>query len=218
MANNDTTLPIANELKLMTAAEIREMLRISAIAIGCDPAYVALPALATAAGLIGNKRSILLKPGWTEPCIIWTLVVAESGTMKSPGFLAAVNPVHRLQLQMEFTHKKETAAWEAGGSNGDARTLRRVIIDDSTIEALRPILEENPGGLLLAKDELGGGSGPSPGTRADRRHPTCRTGFPSIAQRRLSRTAGLATNATCSCREPPSASPAASSLPSWQKP
>ncbi len=40
MANNDTTLPIANELKLMTAAEIREMLRISAIAIGCDPAYV----------------------------------------------------------------------------------------------------------------------------------------------------------------------------------
>ncbi len=112
--------------------------------------------LATAAGLIGNKRSILLKPGWTEPCIIWTLVVAESGTMKSPGFLAAVNPVHRLQLQMEFTHKKETAAWEAGGSNGDARTLRRVIIDDSTIEALRPILEENPGGLLLAKDELRG--------------------------------------------------------------
>jgi hypothetical protein len=39
-------------------------------ALGCDPAYLALPVLAVAASVIGNKRAIRLKRGWEELCIV----------------------------------------------------------------------------------------------------------------------------------------------------
>ena len=45
----------------------------AAAAIGCDPSFLALPRLAVAASLIGNTRTIRLKRGWTEPCVLWTL-------------------------------------------------------------------------------------------------------------------------------------------------
>src|SRR5262249_51490451 len=66
-------------------------------AIGCDSSYVALPLLAALATAIGNSRTIRLKRGWTEPCVLWTVIVGESGTLKSPALDAPLRPIRTRQ-------------------------------------------------------------------------------------------------------------------------
>lgn len=100
----------------------------------CDPAYVALPALSALAAAIGTSRRIKLKDGWVEPSIIWTAVVADSGTGKSAPFDACMQPLKDWQ---------EDEKW-------------RTLTCDATTESLVGILSENPRGLILARDELSG--------------------------------------------------------------
>jgi hypothetical protein len=49
----------------------------AATALGCDPAFVALPVLAVAASAIGNSRTISLKRTWQEPAILWTAIIGD---------------------------------------------------------------------------------------------------------------------------------------------
>jgi len=115
---------------------LREYVTQAAESLGCDPAYVALPALAVTASTFGNTRSIALKKDWVEPSVIWSVIVGESGTMKTPAFKKAVDPLLRIQE--------------------DLGTSRRVICTDTTIEKLMELLRINFRGLLLARDELTG--------------------------------------------------------------
>ncbi|MCH8270107.1 MAG: DUF3987 domain-containing protein [Planctomycetes bacterium] len=155
---------------------IRLFIESASDGIGCDPAYVALPVLAVLAAAVGNTRRIELKPGWREPVIVWTVVVGESGTSKSPAFGAALEPVRDLQTRAmaEYTDKlkeydrerlyyeRDLADWKKGKSNGEppAEPERpapdRQVTDDATIEALAGLLQDQPHGILLARDELSG--------------------------------------------------------------
>ncbi|HEY1379752.1 MAG TPA: DUF3987 domain-containing protein, partial [Gemmataceae bacterium] len=155
-------------------APIAEYVRQGALALGCDPAYLALPALAAAAAVIGNTRTIRLKRGWDEPSVVWSAVVGDSGTLKSPAYLRAVAYLFQLQrrLMLEFkeaarqyeadleAHKEaKRAAKEEGTDPGDPPAepvLKRVVCSDTTIEKLAEILEDNPRGTLTARDELAG--------------------------------------------------------------
>jgi hypothetical protein len=148
--------------------------RQAAEALGCDPAYIALPVLAVAASLIGNSRTIKLKRTWEEPSVIWAAIVGYSGTLKTPGIKKAVSPVYRLQKRLKTQFKadwaayliaeqeykeKKKAAEEAGEDPGDPPVKpveQRVICSDTTIEKLAEMLEDNPRGLLVARDELAG--------------------------------------------------------------
>jgi hypothetical protein len=69
----------------------------AAAALGCDPAYVALPVLTAVAGCIGNARRIRLKRTWSEPSVLWCGVVGESGTLKSPAQEAALDALEKVE-------------------------------------------------------------------------------------------------------------------------
>lgn len=135
-------------------AKVGAFVKEGAAALGCDPAMVALPALAVLAGVIGNKRRIRLKESWTEPATLWTVVAAESGTLKSPAVRLAVQHLYDVQRRLKAEHRRAADAWEEGGEEGARPTLRRVVCGDVTIEKLASLLEENPNGLLLTRDEL----------------------------------------------------------------
>jgi hypothetical protein len=156
-------------------APVRGYVEQAAVALGCDPVFVALPALAALASAIGNRRVIRLKRNWFEPCVLWAVVVAESGTLKSPAYDLAVDHLRRRQQEFwekyqedkaNFEKKKQDykAALEAfdGGKGKGADpgeppeepVYRRVVCNDVTIEKLASILEENPAGVLAARDEL----------------------------------------------------------------
>lgn len=147
--------------------------------IGTDESMVALPLLAALAGAIGNARLIEAKPGWREPCVLWCATVAESGTGKTPAFRAAMQfteaeqgalfDVHRLMLAdfdaAMIEHEAALRLWKRevargrGGSPPEKPQrpeARRLVANDSTVEALVPILAANPRGLVVAVDELAG--------------------------------------------------------------
>jgi hypothetical protein len=149
---------------------VREAARV----MRCDPAMIALPLLAGMASAIGNSRCIELRPGWTEPSVLWTVLVARSGSMKSPALELALKPVYRRQDEAmgrhveaveryradRLSYERDLAAWKRGqGGEPPAEpaepNAERCIVDDCTIEALAARLSENPRGLLVGRDELG---------------------------------------------------------------
>lgn len=156
---------------------LRSLVIAAAQAMCCDLAYVALPALAVAAAAIGTSRRIRLKRGWTEPAAVWTVIVGESGAMKTPPYKLAVDPLRQLQGQLlreheeklelyerqKMLYEKELAEWKRDKKSHRDPPVRpeepravRVVISDTTVEAIAPILLANPRGLLLARDELAG--------------------------------------------------------------
>lgn len=155
---------------------LARFIRETATALGCEPTYVALPTLCVTAAAIGTTRAIELKASWREFAIVWGGLVARSGTLKSPAFDAAVGPLRDAQidalrvLQVEreqheremLEYERALAVWKKSKKGDDppakpqAPTARRFIVSDTTIEAVAPILEANPRGVLVARDELAG--------------------------------------------------------------
>jgi DNA polymerase I-like protein with 3'-5' exonuclease and polymerase domains len=147
----------------------------AAAALGCDPAYLALPTLALLASLIGNTREVRLKRDWHEPSVVWAAVIGDSGTLKSPALKMVVGPLYRMQKELLRRFKAEMEQYHKDKEEYDQRardamkadkpfkedppekpTLVRVVTGDVTIERLAQLLEDNPRGLLLCRDELGG--------------------------------------------------------------
>ncbi|GAB4384135.1 MAG: hypothetical protein Kow0022_05810 [Phycisphaerales bacterium] len=149
---------------------------VCAEAIGCDPSFIALPLLVGFASAIGNSRRVQLKRGWTEPAIMWGAIIGESGSTKSPALELALRAVRERQrkamhehakamrvYQVEWLkHERERAAWKRSKAGGDPPeapeppTCERCWTDDATIEALAKLLQDNPRGLLVIRDELAG--------------------------------------------------------------
>lgn len=148
---------------------LRDYVAASAAAIGCDQSLVALPALAVAAGCVGNCCSLTLKRGWTEPCVVWAVTVAESGRLKSPAWAKAVDPLLSIQMDLVEKYQEERtvydgalAAWkgkpkaERGEQPAAPPRPPCHVTGDATIEAVGDLLGDNPRGLLLSRDELDG--------------------------------------------------------------
>lgn len=163
---------------------IRGFVAAAADAIGCDAAFVALPMLAALASAIGNTRRLRVKNSWDVPPVLWTAVVSESGTAKTPAARLVMTHVHRQQAAYFRDFKEEMARYDEaiaewkiaeaqrqqrqrqrddGDDDDDPRperptppTVRRNVVSDTTVEALAAILANNPRGVLLARDELAG--------------------------------------------------------------
>lgn len=151
-------------------APLDDYCRQGAIALGCDVSYVALPVLAAVAGALGHTRCVVLKRGWCEPPIIWSAVVGDSGTKKTPAFRLAVPPLEKVQArwlkdynEQHEQYEKDYATWEAkkkkdgpekAGDKPKKPRKQRCLVDDITIETVALTLAENPRGILLATDEL----------------------------------------------------------------
>jgi len=155
---------------------IRGFVTEAAKAIGCDASYIALPLLSGLASAIGNTRRIALKRGWTEPAIVWTAIVGDSGTAKSPALELGLRPIRKRQhdamkkhaeamkqhADALAMHERDVAQWKKSKSDApppakpEAPIADRCWTDDATTEALAVLLQQNPRGLLMVRDELAG--------------------------------------------------------------
>jgi hypothetical protein len=146
---------------------VREYVDASASAIGCDPALVAIPTLATVSGAIGNSRALLVKRKWIEPAIVWGITIGYSGERKSPAYDAAVNPFLEVQMDLIDEHEEAVArhnqdllAWKEQDKDDRGEKPEPpdeppcYVTSDATIECVGDLLARNPRGTLLARDEL----------------------------------------------------------------
>jgi hypothetical protein len=144
-------------------------------AVGCDPSFVALPLLAVCAGVIGNARRLRVKRGWFVPPIIWSALIGESGTQKSPPLRAVIRPLKTRQQRQIEEHGRDVSDYKSavaeyklamksfkqtgeGTPPAEPRPpiCSRCSVSDTTIEGLVPILSDNWRGVVLQRDELVG--------------------------------------------------------------
>ncbi|MEO1633398.1 MAG: DUF3987 domain-containing protein, partial [Bacteroidota bacterium] len=131
---------------------------------------IAIPTLAALAAAVGNAFRIQLKPTWTEASTLWGVVVAPSGSGKSPSMDAALRPILDLERASFEKYEAELTAYEAEladfqtlpkkeqrrASKPTPPLLTRYRVGDTTVESLGAVLGDNSRGVLLARDELAG--------------------------------------------------------------
>ncbi len=145
-------------------------------AIGCDAAFVVMPMLPMLASCIGNARRLQLKNRWSEPSIIWALTIASSGTGKTPAFDAVMRPISKRHRRSIAEYQTAWAKYEEDleryqsertkhrRPKGDAEPpsrptepkANRLTCSDTTVEAVALLLQDQPRGLLLSRDEISG--------------------------------------------------------------
>lgn len=142
---------------------LQEFVLAKAEASGADPAFFAIPLMAVVGGAFGRSRLIQLKEDWVESGHLWTIVVAPSGTMKSPALRSAAGPAYKLNqnLRLQYdqdreSYEEELAAWKENKDRPppEPPAQRQLVVTDATIESLLDLFQDNPEGLLLIRDEL----------------------------------------------------------------
>ena len=142
----------------------RAMVEEVSVAQDVDPGFAALPLLAVAGALIGGRTVLELVPGWSEPAILWTVVIAPSSAGKTPAADAMIAPVavaERLALddyQRQWEeYERNLEDWQALSKDKRAQvakptrpTMARTLTDDPTLEALALLLKASPGVLYDA--------------------------------------------------------------------
>ena len=141
----------------------------------CDPVLVVLPMLSTISAAIGNAQHLTAKEGWHVPPMLWTLFIAESGSVKTPAMKLAKRPLEDIEhnactlfdrLDAEFVeadevYQEELKAWKKKREGERPAAPEpphpsRYIVKDTTLAGLVEILRDNPRGLLIPTDELAG--------------------------------------------------------------
>ena len=134
-----------------------------------DPAMPAVSVLAVISSVVGSSCRIEIMPGYTEPPALFVAIVGDSGAAKSGSARVATRHLKALQAEQikqwrrsDHDWKQEHNTWkntpkkERGDEPMPPLSAKRFIISDATIEAVAVILENNPLGVLLDRDELKG--------------------------------------------------------------
>ena len=122
---------------------------------------------------------------WVVVPNLWGGIIAPPGFMKSPVIQAITRPLNQIQSDWRKEHEEELkeyarakeeydlrrAAWrdqfkqsakkgrmapERPEDEPEEPTLRRLIVNDATFEAMHRTMSENPAGIFVIRDELTG--------------------------------------------------------------
>jgi hypothetical protein len=121
---------------------------------GVDPAAIALPLLASLAGLIGSRYTVSPaeeRDDWNEMLALWSCVILPSGSGKTPAQKHATSFLTRLQADLF----KAAADENKSRSEADETVEpKRIVVSDVTVEGICKLLGANPNGLTCIVDEL----------------------------------------------------------------
>jgi hypothetical protein len=155
---------------------LRTFVEAAAAALPCPADFLAVPMLGVLGAAIGTTRMVEIKAGWRESARLWTAVISEPGSKKSPALDKVVHPLYAIQhdLGEEYdaakrdyeaelaTYEVELAAWKGNKdrtadnkpAKPEAPPFSQICSTDATVEALASLLEQNPRGVVFIRDEL----------------------------------------------------------------
>jgi hypothetical protein len=142
---------------------IEKFARIEGAAMGADPAGLAMSALTVCAAAISDE--IKLQPKrhadfWKESARLWTFLVGDPSTMKTPIINQAAWALKRIDKILFEQYVADLAAYNdltpEERKKAEPPKQRRVRIEDITIEAAQEVLKDSPNGVLCLQDELSG--------------------------------------------------------------
>gem|GEM_PF-4360757 len=154
---------------------IQKLIEKGAKTINCPPDFLGVPLLSIAGTAIGTDRKLKIKSGWTETPIIFSAIVGNPGSGKSPALNHLMKPFKNKQMKFQKQYQEAKRKYEVQlsqykqyqknnnhSSKNQANKIKKpekpdmkqIFTTDTTIEALAEIINKNPGGILLFKDEL----------------------------------------------------------------
>jgi hypothetical protein len=128
-------------------------------AMGADPAALAMAAITTVAGAIHAETRVRAGEGWWEKPILWTGLIGNPSTKKSPTIDKATKPLRRIDKERSENWRQQKATWKKlpKDQRGDPPSPpARCIVMDITPEKIAEILSRAPSGSLMVHDELAG--------------------------------------------------------------
>lgn len=126
-----------------------------AVATQTPPDVGAMLALTTVAAIVAGRRRVAVKPGWSEPLNLYTLIVLGSGEGKSPVERDALEPVREFQHRQIEAEVKRRRAEPRKNAKAEEPPLPRLLIDDCTPEALVKVMSEQGGKIAQISAEAG---------------------------------------------------------------
>lgn len=160
-------------------AVMRNYVMAGSESLKCDLSFIAGPLLIVMASLIGAARVLLPTRDWRVPATLWSVVIANSGSMKSPALKLATAPLYKLQAKAHIRnvekleeydkrkaiyeirmkeYLKEVARGEGQPPDEPEKPDEPRIVDkiagDVTFERLAHMLKHNRKGVPLINDEL----------------------------------------------------------------
>ncbi len=120
--------------------------------------YVVSSVLAGVAAICGAGVQVRVTPAWTEPLVLWQVVVGEPSTGKS----AALAPMRRLLDTMDKARRHADGA----GDREAASAASQIVVSNVEPASLAGIVSGNPRGVLLWRDGVAEWLGEE-GTRQD---------------------------------------------------
>lgn len=165
------TCPQQLDLTRLLEPQFAKMLIDTANAMPTAPEFLFTTLLGTAASQIGSAAQIIVKPSanYTQPMVMWTSIVADSGSVKTPAQRVIIDPLVQLESSAYERYKIEAAEYSKlqaahkGKKQDDSSEeslkvpiRQRYVTKDSTLETLQRIHGENPRGILYYRDELVG--------------------------------------------------------------
>ncbi len=177
--------PLPNSLRKVKAldvsclpATVRGAVNDIAERLSCPVDYVATSLLVGAGAIVGNRVGILPKQyddTWEVYPAFWGGIVGPPGSMKTPVQHETMKPLRHIEEQESIAYanalatyqavkkqfEKDLAAFKAGKLTTipvepQGPQKPRLIVNDTTYQALGEILAANPRGVLVHGDELSG--------------------------------------------------------------
>jgi hypothetical protein len=120
-----------------------------------------LPLLGVTAGCVGTAAEVVIKQssGYKQPCLIRTLLLGETGEMKTPLMNIITTPLYRREKEALRRYKEELKDYEAAVEGGDKSAVHpqreRFALMDATPEETIRVHANSPKGFTFIHDEWG---------------------------------------------------------------
>ena len=144
-------------------AVVEDFANVQGEMMGADPSGLAMAALTVCSAAITDNVQVQPKthePHWTESPRIWTALIGDPSTKKSPIIRAAARPITKIDAKMFQEWQRQMADYNAlpkeERKGKDQPPQKRKRIEDVTIEAAQDVLKDNPEGVMCLQDELSG--------------------------------------------------------------
>lgn len=136
--------------------------------MNCDASMFCTPLMAAAGSLIGNTAGVQMRRTWLASPNLWFVLIAPSGSMKSPALDISVRFLKRIESKLAADNHKALKRYQkeyrqymslppkerAQIEEPKKPVPRRVLLNDATVEALQTVHHQNPRGLMVFCDEF----------------------------------------------------------------
>lgn len=145
-----------------------DYIRSAAKGAGAPVDYVAAMLIAAVGATLCKKCRVHISDDWIVPLVIWCAIVGPPSSGKTPATKPIRRALYAMQARWAEAHKDrieaEIAEAEARGAcieevmqlRDQLKAAPRLLVNDSTAEALARVELRAPDGLLVERDELAG--------------------------------------------------------------